>query len=654
MEPVGVTYDNIVQEEPPEAIDADGDVFQDEIVFSNEDVPEDNGNDGLMLGEAGASTSAPKATPVNLAHRKCVYICLAFAVIMLTALSVVLTVDLEEVTNEGKSESQKELLIDFLVRRGVTLDEVLNDFSTAQGQAVAFLSEEDWDGEMSWLYSDLEEEPDMIVERYVLALIYFECQGADWIHSYNFLSAEDHCNWNAIFTIDGESTIEGVTSCNDDGRVQRLYFPVNNLRCQDGLPGEMQHLQYLEALVARGNYIEGEMPFFIRELPNLSVLSFGYNQMEGSLPAWIGDMTKLSVLHLSDNTFVGSIPPGMHQLTKLKYLGMDDNFFTGNLDDFLPNLANLQWLYMEDNQFTGTLDWLDGLHGLTYLDVSKNKLNGELPSNVFAHPQLSIMDLHGNAFTGKLPTPQYQNPDLQLFSVHSNQLTGSIPENLGSAIVNITMLDLSFNSFTGTIPDLSGTNRLRFLMTSGNDFKKQEMPFFAGLTSLVELSMKGNSIVGNIPNWIGELSRMKWLDLDANEFIGSVPSEIGKLTELYALLLNRNDLDGTLPVEISQLASLEVFLIDGNGITGGTSEICDKADKIDFFVSDCDSGVEGQPPQLDCPCCTTCCVSGDPDCSDYEWTSMHDPIVENDFSRGYAFNYSDASPSFTKLNDVNP
>lgn len=227
MDPAGktFTYDNVVQEE--DAPDATGDVFEDEIVFSNDvssgGVIEDNGNDGIMLQE-GADTTAPMSPNVNSPQRKVVYGCICFAVLVIAILAVVLTVDMEVVANRGRGVSQKEQLITFLKSRGMAAEKILRDFSTAQGQALAFLAEEDWDGEMSWLYRDKDRNPDLVIERYALSLIYFECEGIDWLHSYNFLSGQDHCDWNAIFQIDGDATIEGVTSCNEDGYVERLYF----------------------------------------------------------------------------------------------------------------------------------------------------------------------------------------------------------------------------------------------------------------------------------------------------------------------------------------------------------------------------------------------------------------------------------------------
>lgn len=227
MEPSGAVfaYDNVVQEDAPE--DADGEFFEDEIVF-DEDVPEDDLNDGVFYEEE-PDTITPVPRPLYSEHRhrqhkKVLYICMILFIIVLSTLAVVLTYKLQEAKTNGASMSRKEQLITFLVSRGISYEDLLRSFGTAQGQALAFLVEEDWDGEMVWLYRDIDSDPTRLIERYVLALIYFECEGLDWFHSYQFLSAQNHCDWNAVFPSSGEATIEGVTSCSDDGYVERLYF----------------------------------------------------------------------------------------------------------------------------------------------------------------------------------------------------------------------------------------------------------------------------------------------------------------------------------------------------------------------------------------------------------------------------------------------
>jgi len=651
MDPDGNTYFNVDRQDPEE------DIFEDEII-SNFDPGEDNeANEFPLVNEEGSDTIAdpviiPHSVISEQKNNKLKYTCLLGLIIILVIVTVVLTIDVEvegekELSNYNTIEEQ---LITFLSVRGISEESKLRSFTTAENSALTFLGREARDGEMPRLYADLQKNSQKVIERYVLAMLYTACQGRDWFHSYSFLSAEDHCEWNHSFEVDDDVMVEGVTKCTDDGYVQKLYLPENNLRCQDGLPDEIRHLKELTALVVRGNKIEGEFPTGLQELSNLSVLSLGYNLMEGSLPPWIGDLTQMSVLQLSNNNFGDDLPPTMSQLSDLMYLGMDDNFFTGNLDQYLGSLKKLEFIFLEDNEFTGTLDWLDNFGSLVYLDVSKNNLEGELPSSLVTHPRLAVADLNTNKFSGKLPNVNSKNEQLQLLSVHSNRLTGTIPAEL-SSIVNITLLDLSLNSFTGSIPTLSGTSSLRFLMTFGNNFTKQEMPSLGTLTSLVELSMKGNNIVGSIPNWMGDLTQMKWLDLDANELFGTIPSEIGKMIDLYALLLNRNDLDGTLPDTMTQLTDLELLLIDGNALIGDTYEICNRTDAISFFASDCARRPDGRPADLDCPCCTTCCANGDKSCNDMEWTSVHDPIIENGFARAYSFNHLAASPLYSKAND---
>ena len=228
MDPDGHTFefDNVDQEDAPE----DGEVFEDEIVF-DKDAPEEIPNDGLMFQEetAAADTVPPiLPTPVSPTeqrqHNKIICICMASCMVILTVLAVVLTMQLKKEEELGTSISQKERLISLLTSRGVSYEELLRKFSTAEGQALAFLTEEDWDGDMAWLYNDIEKNSRKIIERYILALIYFECGGAEWFHGYNFLSPQNQCDWNTIFPNNGDATIEGVTSCSDDGYVERLYF----------------------------------------------------------------------------------------------------------------------------------------------------------------------------------------------------------------------------------------------------------------------------------------------------------------------------------------------------------------------------------------------------------------------------------------------
>lgn len=240
MDPSGekFTYDKTGPEDAPAS--SDEDIYDDEEMIFDQFVDEEHerDTDGIMMMElgtgtgtaaAGAGTIAtlpPPVHPDRRQHTKIIICCMLFFIVVLAVLAAVLTIELQEKEEiDVSSLSRKERLMNLLTSEGVSFDELLVQFSTPEGQALAFLAEEDWDGDMKWFYQDFDSNSKRIIERYVLALIYFNCDGKDWFHSYNFLTPQDHCDWNAIFQKPGEeATIEGVTGCTKDKHVQRLYF----------------------------------------------------------------------------------------------------------------------------------------------------------------------------------------------------------------------------------------------------------------------------------------------------------------------------------------------------------------------------------------------------------------------------------------------
>jgi hypothetical protein len=61
---------------------------------------------------------------------------------------------------------------------------------------------------------DLDSTPiEVLVERYVLSLLYFDNNGEGWSDQLSFLSASSVCEWNDRQT---QSAIKGVARCNED------------------------------------------------------------------------------------------------------------------------------------------------------------------------------------------------------------------------------------------------------------------------------------------------------------------------------------------------------------------------------------------------------------------------------------------------------
>ena len=162
--------------------------------------------------------------------------------------------------------------------------------------------------------------------------------------------------------------------------------------------------------------------------------------------------------------------------------------------------------------------------------------------------------------------------------------------------------------------------------------------------------MKNNNLIGSIPDWVGGLDQLKMRDLDSNELTGQIPSWLGLLTGLNHLLLNRNNLVGTIPEQFQNLRHLDILLLDSNSITGNANVICESENvKPTFFVSDCYPGQNGERPEIECRCCSTCCTDEDTSCNNQSWTNNFDPVWEYGFLRkNYRFNLENAPAAYSK------
>lgn len=91
---------------------------------------------------------------------------------------------------------------------------------------------------------------------------------------------------------------------------------------------------------------------------------------------------------------------------------------------------------------------------LSELDLSRNNLDGALPSQVGQLTNLRILDLSDNKFTG-VPAEVGQLKNLEVLDLSNNLLTG-LPNELGN-LKNLKLLDLSGNNYSEM--DLAGIRK---------------------------------------------------------------------------------------------------------------------------------------------------------------------------------------------------
>lgn len=359
-------------------------------------------------------------------------------------------------------------------------------------------------------------------------------------------------------------------------------------------------------------------------------------------------LKKLQELDLSDNGFEGSISPCLGHLTSLRALDLSKNRFSGNLDSSLfAGLFSLEFLSLSHNDFQtfppissfakhSRLEVLDLTCGnntvllenedqswvpsfqlkvfrlsscilktrsipsflhhqydLRVVDLSGSNLEADFPNWLMRNnTRLEELNLKNNSLSGYFHLPNLPNKFTSAIDVSNNHLHGQLPSNISVYLPNIMFLNMSWNSFGGSIPSFGSMRNLLFLDLSNNSFtgvipedlaigcpsleililsknslNGQIFPRVANLPRLKHLQLDGNRFSGKIPD-LSNSSGLERVDISQNSISGKLPGWIGNMTYLEALVMPNNLLEGSIPTEFCSLDSLQILDLSNNNLSG--------------------------------------------------------------------------------------
>uniref|UniRef100_A0A7N0R8K1 non-specific serine/threonine protein kinase n=1 Tax=Kalanchoe fedtschenkoi TaxID=63787 RepID=A0A7N0R8K1_KALFE len=347
--------------------------------------------------------------------------------------------------------------------------------------------------------------------------------------------------------------------------LQRFIVPQNNFYGK--IPDGLGRLQYLERLDLGENSLgtekEGDLDFLTNLTTSLKVLSMNGNRFGGMIPHSFGNLSsKIEYLLLGSNMISGRIPAEIGNLTSLVSLGMENNSLTGEVPSSIGNLVTLQ-----------------------ILTLGGNGLRGTIPSSLGNLKNLYNLGLEGNRLQGSIPLNLQNCSSLQELYLNNNKLNGTISMELVHNLNKLTLLCLSYNSFTGHFPTTVGELiNLYELYISHNKFSG-EIPTELGKCSLLEfLQVRENSFEGTIPLSLGLLKVARYMDLSGNNLSSRIPQEVQNLSSLLILNISFNQLEGPVPTK-GIFTNLTGFSFQGNEkLCGGIPELhlpkCLSIDKI--------------------------------------------------------------------------
>lgn len=180
------------------------------------------------------------------------------------------------------------------------------------------------------------------------------------------------------------------------------------------------------------------------------------------------------------------------------------------------DLSKLQWLYESD--------------------LSNNKFSGPFPSGVLTATNVTFLDRRFNDFNGPLPADSFE--------------------------MDLDVLFLDDNAFSGLISDAVGSTPIRFL------------------------TLANNKLQGRIPTTIGGAKNPEEFILSGNQISSPLPAELGLIKNLTIIDVGDNQLAGQVPEALCQILTLQFFNVSNNFFSKPLGPACqDLLDKGILDVS---------------------------------------------------------------------
>ncbi|KAG7944326.1 hypothetical protein I3843_15G094500 [Carya illinoinensis] len=286
------------------------------------------------------------------------------------------------------------------------------------------------------------------------------------------------CNLKLLLFLDlSQNNLAGsIPSCFNWSEIRHVHLNKNGLT--GPITNAFKGCSNLVTLNLRDNYLIGNIPDWIGNLSSLSILLLKSNYLQGKIPIQICFLEKLSLLDLSNNSFSGQIPHCLSNITfESSYKkSVTSSFYANYLNSLemsflqFAMIKNKVRMFVFDDQYHmlpmvevlqevefSTKNRVfsfkgDMLNYMSGIDLSCNKLEGEIPPELGDLSRIRTLNLSFNNLTGSIPTQFSKLNQIESLDLSNNNLDGIIPPQL-IELNFLAVFNVAHNNFWGTTPE---------------------------------------------------------------------------------------------------------------------------------------------------------------------------------------------------------
>lgn len=252
------------------------------------------------------------------------------------------------------------------------------------------------------------------------------------------------------------------------------YLYMQNNKFSGPIPAVLANSSFLLTMNLVNNEFTGQIPKWISSFSNLRILLLKKNKLEGSIPFDVCELKNISILDLSQNNLSGRIPSCLNNIAFGRIDSLDDKVlgkfvvpwitrstefaFSADTNTLIEG-QNIQDFSEYDEQ---DVDFMSKSRYETYkgnildlmsgLDLSNNKLTGQIPSQVGYLNSIHTLNLSNNHLTGQIPEAFSNLMHIESLDLSCNRLNGHIPSHL-TGLYYLSVFSVAHNNLSGSTPE---------------------------------------------------------------------------------------------------------------------------------------------------------------------------------------------------------